>query len=421
MKVWRVKMSREISINRTYKRMSDESESDYIWRICSNKESKKYDLTWEEVGEILNHELDEEYTSSKWRKNFQNEKRGYDRAIEKNIDFESEKETLESLKREVYIETQKKRDILSQYRQLQREQSRSEELLYKIEKAFERKLSMGNLILPKKRILKQNSGKKILVAFGDSHYGADFCIKGFFDEILNEYNPEVFKKRMFQLRDEIYEFSDMTGCNEVAIVDLGDSIDGKLHISQLASLKTDVVDDIVDYAEFIVSWLMSMQDDFNIDFYTSTGNHSDLRLITGKKGDFPHENIEKIYHKWVRKNFEDNSSINVYDNLNGINYFDICGHKVLTVHGQDDKNIAGAIDSYENTYNIDIEYIIFGHLHTKKENEVAKGKQTIQVRSVVGMNDFSQRIKKTSDAGALIALFVEGKGRKITNDVVFEA
>lgn len=49
------------------KKLHTESEEEYIYRVCHNKGDK----TWEEIGEILNGELNYEYTSSKYRKSYQ--------------------------------------------------------------------------------------------------------------------------------------------------------------------------------------------------------------------------------------------------------------------------------------------------------------------------------------------------------------
>ena len=51
-----------------YRRFENESDEELIYRVCSEKEKIG---TWEDVAEILNKLLDEEYTSSKYRKQFQ--------------------------------------------------------------------------------------------------------------------------------------------------------------------------------------------------------------------------------------------------------------------------------------------------------------------------------------------------------------
>ena len=60
------------------KRMSDETVDEYIYRVCRNKDIGMYDVTWQDVGNILNSELELEYTESKYRKEYQAMQRGID-------------------------------------------------------------------------------------------------------------------------------------------------------------------------------------------------------------------------------------------------------------------------------------------------------------------------------------------------------
>lgn len=325
---------------------------------------------------------------------------------------------LEVKKREMFIQTQKYRDVMNQYKQLQREQSRAESMNDIIEYAFSQRQNRQPVRFEK--IKQVNDKKEVVCSFADVHMGADFCIKGFNGEIINEYNKDVVKDRFNQLYNELIDFCKLHGTNKVRLVDLGDSIEGCLHLSQLRAMKSDIVDDIIDYADLIVDFVTQLtKEGLIIDMYTSQGNHGDLRLLTGKKGDFPHENLEKIYSKWLERNMRNNPNFTLHDNLEGLNYFDVLGYKFLSAHGQDERNIKNSIDEYENTYGININYFLVGHLHSKFEGDISKDKEVIQVRSVMGINEYSQQIKKTSKAGALMFTVEEGKGKKHINEVVF--
>ena len=63
--------------------------------------------------------------------------------------------------------------------------------------------------------------------------------------------------------------------------------------------------------------------------------------------------------------------------------------------------------------------MLVGHLHCKNEIEVANGKEVIQVRSVVGINEYSNNIKKTSNAGAIMFTVHKDYGKKYVNEVKF--
>jgi hypothetical protein len=162
-----------------------------------------------------------------------------------------------------------------------------------------------------------------------------------------------------------------------------------------------------------------VEHNLNIDFYTSEGNHSDLRLLTGKKGDFPHENLEKIYSRTIKNAFKNHQRVGVKNSLNGLNYFNINGYNFLTSHGQNEKNLKDSIKDYEDTYGIKVDYFMVGHLHSKNEFEISKGKEVIQVRSIMGINDFSTSIKKTSYAGATMFTIHKNYGKKYVNEVKF--
>lgn len=333
-------------------------------------------------------------------------------------DDEFFKET-ELRKRELYIETQKYRDVMNEYKQLQREQSRIESMEQIIKDAFDKRSKYVKYEFKHKHN-KLNEDVKILASFADPHYGATFDIKGFSGETLNEYNPQIFKERLNVFRNELLDFAKMNNTNQVHLVDLGDSVEGILHLSQLQAMRSDVVDDIIDYADCIVDFVNDLTDNgLILDVYTSEGNHSDCRMLTGKKGDLPHENFEKIYLRWLKRCTKGNENVTIHDNLEGLNYFNVNGYNFLSAHGQHEKNIRNSIKDYEDTYNVKIDYFIVGHLHSKNEFEVAKGKEVVQVRSMMGVNTFSQTIKRTSSAGATMFTVHKGYGKKYVNEVKF--
>ena len=401
-----------------YKRKENEKSTEYLLRLVGIKlEENPNDLDWQDIVNYCGMSC--HYDTL--RKAMQPEEYGayaiYKYMLENCFTEDNYIEQLEIKKRELFQEQQINRDILSEYKTYMREESRAIGLERIIEDTFNKRVERRPISIPQK--ISKNNEKEIVVAFADAHYGADFCITGFMGETINEYNKEIFEKNMFKLREEIVDFSKLTGINKLRIIDLGDSIEGKLHISQLQSLKSNIVDDIIDYSDFIVEWLMSLQDEFIINFYTSEGNHSDLRILSGKKGDFPHENLERIYYRWISRHFKNNPNITIIANKDGLNYFDVLGYRFLTAHGQNDRNLASAIDNYEDMYNIKVNYFLVGHMHSKKEFDISKEKEVIQVRSVMGINEFSEIIKKGSPSGATMFVVEEGVGKKLINEIKF--
>ena len=401
-----------------YFKKQNESDFDYIIRLVEGKSNSTYDIDYVELFKLA---FGIELAPDECRKRFYGLKMilSYiDKEKVKNISSDDFLKEYELKQRELFKERQKLRDEKSEYHNTLREQSRLELFLERIDEAADKIANKKTRVIPSP-IQNHSDKTEIVCAFADAHYGVQFDIRGFNNEIINVYSPEIFMERMWTLRDEILEFCKINNTKKVSIVDLGDSVEGILHISQLKSLRGNVVDDILDYAEFIVDWLEDLSKHICIDFYTSEGNHSDLRLLTGNKGDFPHENLEKIYSRTVQRLLKDNPNVKIHKSLNGLNYFNVNGFNILTAHGNNEKNIRDSIKEYEDLFDIKIDYMLVGHLHSKKEIETSRKKEVIQVRSVMGVNEYSANIKKSSKAGALIFSVHDGYGKKYVNEVKF--
>lgn len=391
-----------------------ENIKDYKLRLFRNKEL--YNLTSQDIADLVNESSGDNFGESTYRKWFATYSEGYADGLNDAINEEKILKELSLKQRELYKERQKLRDEKNEYYTLLREQSRMELFFEKIDDGVQKIINKKNRILPSPIVLDANSNE-LFSAFADCHFGVEFCIKGFNGEIINQYNREIFEQRMIKYRDELIDFGKLHNVKKLSLVDLGDSIEGLIHLGQLKALRGNIVDDILDYTDFIDDWLFSLGEYFYIDFYTSEGNHSDLRLLTGKKGDFPHENLEKIYARTLKKSFKNNPNVNICDSLDGLNYFNVNGYNFLTAHGNNENNLKLSIKEYEDLYGISVDYFIVGHLHSKNEFEVAKGKEVIQVRSIMGTNEHSKGIKKCSDAGATMFTVKKGCGKKYVNDL----
>ena len=75
---------RELELNKR----KNETEEEYIYRICQAKDSGALNANWEQVADLLNSELrteDTYYTSSAYRKQYQYAKKYFDNCFSKMI------------------------------------------------------------------------------------------------------------------------------------------------------------------------------------------------------------------------------------------------------------------------------------------------------------------------------------------------
>lgn len=97
---------------------------------------------------------------------------------------------------------QKMRDVRNEINMTCRSEARSEALRDAIIEATGKLNPVRIDPLPRPH---PSSGRSLVVALGDFHYGAEWKVRGLCGEILNEFNPEVFEDRMQHLLSQIIE------------------------------------------------------------------------------------------------------------------------------------------------------------------------------------------------------------------------
>lgn len=254
-----------------------------------------------------------------------------------------------------------------------------------------------------------------VLCIGDEHYGTIIDMESLFGEKVNVYNPDVFKARMEKLMNDIENDSYfVSSFSRLVVFDLGDSIQGILHMSDLMKLKAGIVDCSMEYAEYISQWLVELSERLQvpIEYIAVGGNHSAIRSLNMKKGDLPEDNIAKIITQIVQLRLADNPNIEVAPYAE-CGFKTIQGVNILAYHGDDTKDVTREIAFFEDYHQIDIDILLLGHFHHLEQQSVGIGlnteKEVIKCPSIVGIDDFSKRCRKLSRAGALLMLFEDGQ------------
>ena len=145
------------------------------------------------------------------------------------------------LKREVQKELKKIQTEKLEYNRWLREEARDELIADYIVNAI-KDLKPLDIPLPLPYV---DNEKSFSLCYSDTHYGVEFSIKGLFGEIINEYSPEIFERRMWSLFYKVSDIIEKEGITTLHIYDFGDSIDGLLRVSQLWKLRYGVVDSTI--------------------------------------------------------------------------------------------------------------------------------------------------------------------------------
>lgn len=263
-----------------------------------------------------------------------------------------------------------------------------------------------------------NPGRKEWVlAFGDAHYGKEFCIKGLHGEIINEYSPEIFEKRMEELLEETMRICTKENINHLHVYDLGDFAEGVLRVGALTQLRYGVIESTIRYAYFLSEWLNELSSFVRVSFQMCKGNHTELRMLGQPKGTFADENMIEVVRALIKMRLEGNSNFEMVENPSGLIYDKIAGFNILGVHGECG-DLANAIHQFSNTYKVDIDYIIGAHIHHRKVGDVGRRRGAFSIKSLVGVDNYSMELNKTSDPGAAMIGFNPERGDEVFYNII---
>jgi len=393
-----------------YKRLENESWIQFADRIVSAKDNGLIDIDKTEIYELL---FGDKLSSDESRKRLYSVKKVIE--ILKNEKYESISD--DSVLKEYNLKKQEiqKERIKLQTEKMNLSQMLKEEARYElfIEKALE---AINNSVPISPPIIHINNNENIyrdgVLIFSDQHYGKDLEVKGLRGEILNKYSPEIFEKRMWQLLEETILICNKENFTSIKVLSLGDELEGMIRISQLMNLRYGVIESAIKYSYFIASWLNELSKYVRVDFYSTSGNHTDLRLLDNKKGTFPHENISKIIDVLVAEILNDNINITINQNEIDKIYVNIQGFNILGIHGEE-KDIAQSIRDYSFIYNENIDYVVSGHKHHSNSSNIGMSKGCIGVGSIIGLDDYSMQLKRIADPSATFVVFEKGRGKTI--------
>lgn len=390
-----------------YKRFEGETEKQFIWRLHSLVNTKE--LTWKQIADIVNEQFrdsEEDYRDeSAYRKPCQSAEAYYDEVFSKMIGTEYSddiaKQRRELAKERVKLQTEK-----LEYNRWLREEARDELITEKICDAVN---SLVPLDIPE-HITPVHNTRAYALVYGDEHFGVEYELKGLFGDVINAYSPEIFEERMWDLFHQTVEIVQKENIDTLNVFNMGDFNDGIIRVSQLMKLRYGVVDGTIKYADFIANWLNELTKFVRVEYQSTNGNHSELRQIGQPKGTFTEDNMGKVVTEFIKTRLKDNPNFTYIENPTGFIYAQLACNTVLGIHGEV-KNMKTAIDEFSRIYNVPIQYLLAGHLHHNKTEEIGVNSEVINVGSIIGVDSYSLSLRKTANASAKLLVFEQDKGK----------
>lgn len=245
-----------------------------------------------------------------------------------------------------------------------------------------------------------------VVVFADWHYGMVT------DNIWEQYNTEVCRRRVTRLVEAVTERIRLHSCRRLHVLLLGDMAHGAIHTSARVASEELVCDQVMQASEIIAQAISVLADTVEETVVHATyGNH--LRTVQNKNDSIHADNMERLIPWWLEQRLGNRGDIQFpqaeyYEFL----YFDVCGYKICATHGDLDnvKNAGRTLNTlFMKKYGSGIDYVILADKHHIEEFEELKIESMV-VRSLCGTDEYANGKRLYSTPGQLMMVFTPGIG-----------
>lgn len=397
------------------KRLENENEEQFLWRLGQAKDNGTLDLSWDEIADVMNKEFrddDSEYrTAAAYRKPYQQARRFLESGVFDEISHDTYLEELRNAKHEVRKEKQKLFDERSALNKVLREEGRRESMLDIVRRAIDEhefaEFDYYPMILP-------DSGNDLIIHLTDIHGGMSI------DHAFNRFNFDVLSERLKQYLNEIFEIKETYQAQNAYVILGGDLIHGITHLNGRIETKENLVDQIMKTSDLVAHFLYELSKMFyTVEVHTTAGNHG---RVTAKKEETAYgENFDLLVPYYCKKELKNISNVIFVDNVLGydIATFTVRGHTVYATHGDKDtpKNVVYHMTQFARKADLPLpDLCILGHRHTNGLTTVDDIK-VIESGCVDGMDSFAIENRLVGSPEQTVTVVSENKCIKALCDI----
>lgn len=368
------------------KRLTNENEEQYIWRVAQLKDSGIIDMDWEKLAEYINEECREdesEYrSSSAYRKPYQYAKKYYEAGVFSKFDEDEYTEKLNDQKRELEKAKVAYRDERNGWNKQNRVEARVEATLDNLERELR---EIGKETFEVDNNIGVNCGdNSLIVMLSDLHTGQTF------NSPFGQYNTDILKNRLTQLLNKTIAIGRRHNSVMANVVLLGDQISGNIHSTIQVSNRENVIEQIKIASEVITWFCVELSKVFGyVNIYECAGNHS--RLISNKDMAVHDERLDNLI-TWIIKQMTshiDNIKVHNDDETkidSGISMFELYGKEYVAVHGDYDALNKTSVGNLSMMLGKIPYAIMNGHNHYPMNTDI-NGVKIVQGGSMAGSGD----------------------------------
>lgn len=334
-----------------FRRLPDESEYEYVYRIGS----MKADIgTWQDIADILNAEMGYEYTESRYRKMFQ----ALDRMSQKAKTANPNAQISELMQKRLEVEKERvrARDERNEMARAIRQQARADTLVDLVKEVIASSVAPmpGNILVPEPT--EERNG--MIVHLTDIHGGLNTA------NFANRYDESVMRERLGRYACKISEVQRTHGVDECHLLLGGDLISGLIHSNLRLENNMNVIQQVMSVSAALCEFVDVICRYFHmLHVYAVPGNHS--RCLPHKDDNVKGENLDCLIFWYMQSALQTYQNVRFHENdvEESIAIFDVCGNTVYGVHGDKD-SVGSVVQNLSMFFHRKPDVVMMGHRHT---------------------------------------------------------
>ncbi len=370
------------------KKRENENEEQYIWRLAHSKDLGLLDLDWEELSNIFNRELrndDIEYTSSTYRKPYQQAKRFFEAGVFDEFKEDRYLQELRLQQQELRKEKIKLSDERSELNRILRRVARNETFAEMVKNIICKNVKPIEIDVAG---CNTSSDNDLLCHLTDIHTGINI------NNSKNTFNQDILKQRIEKYIINILEIQKIHNSENCYIV-IGEIVSGIIHNNLRLQNNIDLMEQFKYISELISCLLTTISTHFNqVYVYVTAGNHS--RISQKKEDSLDGENMDILLPFYLQARLQNIQNIHICKNEIDpeIAMFSIRENTIMSSHGHKD-DPKSVVQNFTMLFGIKPDIVLLGHRHTNGLLTVYDTK-VIQSGCVSGTDNYSMSIRKAN-------------------------
>ena len=341
-----------------FRMAANETQLQYIWRMCSAKDNGELDMGWVELAEVLNREMYGEdkskyCTESCYRKKYQISKQALEEVFS-SVEDDDYLRDLREAKQDLYKERVKLRDERNELNRKLREQARVENFVDILKTSVAQDVKPYDIA----KYEGANGTTELVVCLSDLHAGLVS------NNYLNEYNPQILRDRLEKYAARVIEIAKRHGAFKCHVCLLGDMISGFIHNSIRLENAINTIEQIKYVGRCVGEFIRTISGVFEtVEVHGVAGNHG--RLSPKKDEHLSGEELDSLVMFYLSAAFAGTDRVKVHETNQLGEYIaaiSVESYLFVAVHGDND-SMQNVTKNMITLMGMTPDVILMGHMH----------------------------------------------------------